>query len=78
MDAKTKKKTKELIKTLSANLLTDCERLYKSGGIDIGKYSKEDYVLTKILLTASLERNKNCFAPLSADYKREVKNLLFF
>ena len=55
----------------------ECDRLYRSGGIDTSAYGDE-MLLPKIFLTVSLQNQVDQYRPLSDEGKKAVKNLSHF
>ena len=74
---KHQEKCKELIDSVSAFLKTECERLYRSGGIDVTKFAPDEYALAKILVTASCQKAVDLYYPLYEPYRSDLKNLSF-
>ena len=77
MNPKTQEKINELVGLFASSLKAECERLYRSGAVDVDRYNPDYYNLPKILVTAAILRCKDAFAPFPADKerKRTVKNL---
>jgi hypothetical protein len=71
------KKIKELLKDIKPFILTESERLLKSGVIDTKTY-QDNYLLPKIILTVALKNASFQYAPFHPDHKREVLNLSNF
>jgi hypothetical protein len=78
MDPMHEAKVDELIRNMAKELKTTCQRLYKSGGIDVENYSSDNYVLAKILVSAAMEQCKDNLYPLSDDFRKDLRNLLHF
>lgn len=77
MDTATQAKIAELTELFCSTLKVECEKLYRSGMIDTDSYDKGQYALAKILLSASIKRLQDDFAPLhSKGMMKEVKNLV--
>lgn len=72
------KKIKEILKENQPQLLKNCKRLLNSGGIDKSKYNKNDYILSKIVLSVALDVFVNSIKPYSEDYKEDLENLKNF
>ena len=76
MNPKTQDKINELVDLFASSLKVECERLYRSGAVDVESYDPDKYALPKILVTAAILRLKDEFAPLfNKDHKRTIKNL---
>lgn len=71
-------KVDELIEVITKELKTICQRLYKSGGVDVESYSTEHYFLAKVLVTAAMEQCKDKFYPQPDNFRKDFKNLLHF
>ena len=78
MNANHQAKVHELIDSLAAEMKVDCERLYRSGGIDVTEYNPDEYVLAKILVTATMKRNQGVYSPIFKEGQNAVKNLEHF
>jgi len=76
MNEKHKLKCHELIDSAAANLKCDIEQLYRSGMIDVSAFDADQYVLSRILVTAALYRAKDSFI-FSDKNMKEVRNLIF-
>jgi hypothetical protein len=76
MDPMHEAKVDELIGNMAKALKDTCQRLYKSGGIDVESYSSDDFVLAKILVTAAMEQCKDNLCPLSDSFRKDLRNLL--
>ena len=75
MNPKIQDKINELVGLLTTSLKVECERLYRSGAVDVDSYDADNYILPKILVTAAILRRKGDFAPIAKNYKDEVENL---
>ena len=75
MNPKTQDKINELVDLFAASLKEECERLCRSGAVDVGSYDPDNYVLPKLLVTAAILRRKDEFAPFTKERKHTVKNL---
>ena len=78
MNPKTQEKINELVDLFAASLRVECERLYRSGAVDVESYDPDHYALPKILVTAAILRRKDDFAPLldnKGRHKRTIENL---
>ena len=76
MNPKTQDKIHELVDLFASSLKVECERLYRSGAVDVDSYDADDYILPKLLVTAAILRGKGDFAPLfDKDHKNDIKNL---
>lgn len=76
MNPKTQDKINELVDLFASSLKVECERLYRSGAIDVDSYNHADhYFLPKILVTAAILRRKDDFTPLHKQQIETVKNL---
>ena len=73
---KHEQKIKELIKAYSKTLQADCDKLLKSGMIDVEKFSPDEYALAKIIITAAIARTADGYRPLHNDHRKEIKNLI--
>lgn len=71
-------KVDELIKNMAKALKDTCRRLYSCRGIDVKKYSPENFVLAKILVSVAMEQCKGNLRPLFGDFNKDFKNLLHF
>ena len=67
MNPKTQDKINELVDLFAASLKAECERLYRSGAVDVDSYDADNYVLPKLLVTAAILRRKDDFVPFPAD-----------
>ena len=76
MNPKTQEKINELADLFAASLKEECERLYRSGAVDVGSYDPDHYILPKILVTAAILRRKDDYSPFTKERKRAVKNLI--
>ena len=76
MNPKTQEKINELADLFAASLKEECERLYRSGAVDVDRYNPDHYILPKILVTAAILRRKDAFVPFTKERKRAVKNLI--
>ena len=65
-------KVNELIAGLASNLKLEAERLCRSGGIDVSEYDADQYILAKILVTASLRRCVYPYAPPNR-WEKEIR-----
>lgn len=70
-------KVDHLMTPLMYELKMECQRLIKSGAIDITQYSPEEFALAKTLLTAALRRTTEMYAPPKWNKPacRAIKNL---
>ena len=68
----------ELIDKFAQSLKEEAGRLLSCGAVDLDDYNSEEYALAKIIITAAIINKGDRYYPLSADYKREVKNLTKF
>lgn len=75
MDPKTQDKINELVDLFASSLKVECERLYRSGAVDVESHDPDKYALPKILVTAAILRCKDDFAPLHKQQIETVKNL---
>ena len=78
MNPKTQDKINELVDLFASSLRVECERLYRSGAVDVESYDPDHYALPKILVTAAIMRRKDEFAPLldnKGRHKRTIENL---
>ena len=75
MNPKTQDKINELVDLFASSLRVECERLYRSGAVDVDRYDLDQYVLPKILVTAAILRLKDEFSPLHKQQTETVKNL---
>ena len=75
MNPKTQDKINELADLFAASLKEECERLYRSGAVDVDRYNPDHYILPKILVTAAILRRKDAFVPLHKQQVETVKNL---
>ena len=75
MNPKTQDKINELVDLFAASLKAECERLYRSGAVDVDSYDADNYILPKVLVTVAIRRRKDDFAPFDKERKRAVKNL---
>jgi hypothetical protein len=66
--------TKQVLKSINADLLRDAERMFKSGGIDTTK-AENDALLPKIILKAALS-NHSLYLP--KEFDKDVRNLRLF
>ena len=77
MNSQHENKIHELIESFSAVLKIECEKLYRSGMLDIDSYDPDQYLLSKVVLTAALHRMKDDCAPRhDKELMRDVKNLI--
>jgi len=58
-------------------IFKECERLFKSGGVNPGDYN-DGYSLPKILLYVALTNLADQYKPLTNDFLRDAKNLFHF
>lgn len=76
MDNSTQEKVKELADLFCSSIRLESERLYRSGMIDPLHFDRDQYVLAKVLLTASIKRLQNDFYPYHSEvFNKLVKNL---
>ena len=76
MNPKTQDKINELVDLFASSLKVECERLCRSGAVDVGSYDPDNYVLPKILVTAAILRRKDDFAPpFDKGHKHTITNL---
>ena len=76
MNPKTQDKINELVDLFASSLKVECERLYRSGTVDVDRYNPDHYILPKILVTAAILRRKDDYSPLfDKDHKDDIKNL---
>ena len=77
MNPKTQEKINELVDLFAASLKVECERMYRSGAVDVGSYDPDKYILPKLIVTAAILRCKDAFAPFPTDKesKSTVENL---
>ena len=75
MNPKTQDKINELVGLFASSLKVECERLCRSGAVDVDRYDLDQYVLPKILVTAAILRLKDEFSPLHKQQTETVKNL---
>ena len=77
MDDQTKAKVKELVDHLAVSLKEKCEKLYRSGRVDVEEFDKTEYVLAKTLITAAMRRLADEYAPPDQDptFISNVENL---
>lgn len=70
-------KCHELVDFVASTMKLECERLYRSGAVDVADYDPDHYVLAEILVTAAMHRLKDTFAPVYKErLKSEVRNLI--
>lgn len=68
---------KELVDTFASTLKLECEKLYRSGGIDPNRFSPDEYALAKILVTAGIRRLADDFSPLhNKAWLADINNLV--
>ena len=67
MNPKTQDKINELVDLFAASLKAECERLYRSGAVDVDSYDADNYILPKVLVTAAIRRRKDDFAPFDKE-----------
>jgi hypothetical protein len=77
MDPQHQEKCRELLDNIRSWLAVECERLYRSGGIDPSDYSSDEYVLAKILVTASIINAQDLYYPLLGEIPT-LENLKHF
>lgn len=76
MDATTALKVTELLGDLYKSLKLECDRLYRSGGIDINRYDINQYALAKVLISAAVQNMADVYYPKHDKAKQEdIKNL---
>lgn len=75
MNPKTQDKINELVDLFASSLKVECERLYRSGAVDVDSYDPDLYILPKVLVTAAILRRKGDYSPFTKEHKRAVKNL---
>ena len=75
MNPKTQDKITELVDLFASSLKAECERLYRSGTVDVDSYDPDHYTLPKILVTAAILRCKDAFVPPHKQQVETVKNL---
>lgn len=76
MNTRTQDKINELVDLFASSLKVECNRLYRSGAVDVDRYDQDQYVLPKILVTAAILRLKDEFAPLHDKQQvAAIKNL---
>ena len=78
MDARHIAKISELVENLARSIQFDAERLGDCGAIDPGDFNPDEYVLAKLLVTAAARSNKDIYAPLYGQHKKDLKNLAHF
>lgn len=77
MEKENEVKIDELAETFSTAIKSEARRLARSGATDEDSYKSEDYLYAKALVTASIHRLKNTFAPPAgfAGMIVEIENL---
>ena len=75
MNPKIQEKINELVDLFAASLKEECERLHRSGAVDVDSYDPDNYALPKLLVTAAILRRKDDYSPFTKERKRAVKNL---
>ena len=76
MNPKTQDKINEIVDLFASSLKVECERLYRSGAVDVDRYDPDHYVLPKILVTAAILRRKDDYSPFTKkEHKDDIKNL---
>ncbi|MBM9615237.1 hypothetical protein JWJ90_13200 [Desulfobulbus rhabdoformis] len=77
MDQKTDEKINELANFFCSSLKIEAQKLARSGMIDVGKFDPDQFALAKVLLTASIKRMQDDFAPVhDKKLQADVENLL--
>ena len=73
------KKIRSMMPAVRKGLLKECERLLRSGGIDLSEYG-DGFHAPKIVLTVALKNETHQWSPLDWDTssKKTVKNLEHF
>lgn len=69
------KKCKELIR--NAMLVDECERLTKSGGINVSEQDKESYIVPRVIVSTAMKNVSDKLA-FNKDMEKMQKNLLCF
>lgn len=72
------KRVKEVADSMSLSIIRECDRLFRSGGIDTSSFSDQEYVLPKILLIVALENTASGYRPPGDSYKKQIANLRHF
>lgn len=68
----------ELLSLHSTSVLREIEQMYDSGAVDVREFRNLAYTLPKILLTASLRRHTEMFAPQYSKNKMITEDLKHF
>jgi len=78
--AKFNEKIDAMIPDLMEGIRKECDRLYRSGGIDTDKEREGDYVLPKMILKIAIENQVNQYMMPnpSMAHKKELANLRHF
>lgn len=72
-DKQLNKLTREVVRVVGE----ECQRLLKSGAVDLEAY-QNDFMLPKIILSVALKNAAYHFTPLSPEWQKEMKNLMHF
>jgi hypothetical protein len=75
-NVKVQEKVAELIDSLAAEMKLECERLYRSGAIDVSVYNTDFYGLPKVLVTAAMNIHRYSYTPIGAVERGDLENLL--
>lgn len=67
----------EMIGRVPEALKLECDRLWRSGGVDTTRF-ENDYRLPKVILTVALETLAYKYMPMSELDKKDIKNLRHF
>jgi len=78
MNARHRDKINELVDAMAQEIKLTAERLGACGAVNLDDYNSDEYVLAKILVTAATRKHSSDYAPLSAEHKRELKNLSYY
>jgi hypothetical protein len=70
-------KVGEMIGNLPKDIRLECDRLMRSGAIDLESYG-DNYMAPKIVLFVALENITRGFRPLSDEAMEEARNLRHF
>ena len=72
------KQIKSLMKETRQRILTKSEYLLNSGAVEPANYTKDDYLLAKVILDTALKDASDNWHPLSDEGRAIAKNLEHF
>lgn len=71
------RKIKQMMKDHNKAMITECDRLFNSGGIDT-ESAENDFRLPRTIFHVALLNEAHQYKPFSSEALKDVKNLIHF